>query len=183
MTATPDATGPWRISTHPAGLDDDALFARCTMLRGRSSGPGGQHRNRVATHIELRYEPGGITVQAGERRSPEVNRKVALHRLRFALAVGVRTPVPPGEARTALWAQRCSRDGKIRCSGKHHDYPALIAEALDVLAACKWDVARASIRLACTRSQLIKLLAGHPPALAVLNEHRRARGDRPLKRP
>lgn len=183
MMATPDATGHWRISTHPAGLDDEALFACCTMLRGRSSGPGGQHRNRVATHIELHYEPEDITAQAGERRSPEVNRKVALHRLRFALAVRVRTPVPTGEARTALWIRRCSSDGKIHCSSKHHDYPALIAEALDVLAACKWDVAKASIRLSCTRSQLIKLLAGHPPALALLNEHRRAKGDRPLHRP
>ena len=122
-------------------------------------------------------------MQAGERRSAEVNRRVALHRLRLVLAVEVRTPVAPGEARTALWVSRCTKDGKIRCAAKHHDHATLIAEALDVIAACQWDMPKAAIRLCCSKTQLVKLLGAYPPALRKVNDHRKARGEHPLHNP
>ena len=115
MTAPrPDPLGApaWRASTHPAGLDDAELLDQCRLDRGRTSGPGGQHRNRVHTQVSLTHTPTGLSAQAGEARSPETNRKVALHRLRYLLAVEHRTPVPPGEARTALWATRCNAAGR-----------------------------------------------------------------------
>lgn len=180
MSTDPLAKPRWRISNHPAVFGDAELLAQCTLGRGRTSGPGGQHRNRVATQVILTHGPTGLIAQAGERRSPETNRKVALHRLRYLLAVDYRASVPDGEARTELWAGRCTKAGRIVCSKQHHDHPRLIAEALDVIAACGWDVRRASTRLCCTQTQLVRLLAEHPPALLKLNAERESRGMRAL---
>lgn len=181
MTRDPFAEPSWRESAHPTVLADEDLLAQCELSRGRTGGPGGQHRNRVATQVVLTHTPTGVTAQAGERRSPEENKVVALHRLRYALAVAHRTAVPAGEARTGLWAGRCSREGRIVCSPRHRDHATLIAEALDVIAAGGWDVGRAATRLTCTRTQLVRLLAEHPAALARLNEELRERGKRPLR--
>ena len=52
----------------------------------RSSGPGGQHKNKTATAVRIRHIPTGIVVQASERRSQHMNREVAMERLKAALA-------------------------------------------------------------------------------------------------
>lgn len=171
----------WRESRHPAGLADEVLLEACELVRGRTSGPGGQHRNRVATEVTLKHGPTGLIARAGERRSPETNRKVALGRLRYSMAVEFRTGVPAGEARTELWAKRCGKSGRIVCSASHRDHATLIAEALDVIAACNWDTKRAAVRLCCSQTQLVRLLAEHPPALVKLNQEREVRGMRALR--
>lgn len=166
--------------THPASLDADALMKDCKLTRGRASGPGGQHRNKVETHITIRHEPTGVEAQAGERRLAKENQSVAIKRLRLLLAMKVRVEVPRGEIRSELWKSRC-RGRKIVCSVRHADFPSLLAEALDVIEACSYDMRRASTRLECTSSQLLRLIADHPPALVMLNEERRFRSMRPLK--
>ena len=47
----------------------------------RSSGPGGQHVNKVATCVWLRHRPTGIEVKAQQERSQALNRFVARRRL------------------------------------------------------------------------------------------------------
>ena len=51
----------------------------------RSSGPGGQRKNKTETAIRLRHLPSGITVNATEHRSQAQNRKLAFERLRDRL--------------------------------------------------------------------------------------------------
>ncbi len=181
MQTDPLSTPPWRTSTHPAGLTDTELLAQCSLARGRTSGPGGQHRNRVATQVILTHTPTGLVAQAGERRSPETNKAVALHRLRYLLALNHRSAVPAGEVRTELWARRCTKAGRIICAVKHRDHATLIAEALDVIAASGWDVRKAATRLCCTQTQLVRLLAEHPSSLEKLNTERETHGLRPLR--
>lgn len=164
---------------HPATLAEEALLEQCGTARGRSGGPGGQHRNKVETKITLTHTATGVAAQAGERRLASENARVALRRLRLALAVAVRAPVKTGDARSALWLERC-RAGKVVCNPDHWDFPALLAEALDMLESCRWDPHRAAVRLECTSSQLIKLLKDHPPALARLNAERAAKGKHGL---
>lgn len=167
-------------ATHPAALDEEALLRECRLSRGRSGGPGGQHRNKVETMVELTHEPTGVSAHAGERRSPEVNKRVAIRRLRLALATQVRVGVPDGECRSELWLSRC-RDGRVSVNPKHADYPSLLAEALDVLASRGWDAKVASVRLGCTPSQLVKLVREHAPAQELMNKEREARGLHRMK--
>jgi len=47
----------------------------------RSSGPGGQHVNKVSTACTIRHVPTGVSVTASDSRSQFQNRKLALERL------------------------------------------------------------------------------------------------------
>ncbi len=165
---------------HPAALDKEMLLKDCTITRGRASGPGGQHRNKVETHITVLHKPSGIDAQAGERRLAKENQSVAIRRLRLKLAMGIRVEVPNGDIRSALWKTRCVKK-RIVCNPKHRDYPSLLAEALDVIEACGFDVKRAAARLECSTTQLIRLIGEHRPALEQLNQSREDRGLHRLK--
>lgn len=63
----------------------------------------------------------------------------------------------------------------------HTDFPAILAEALDVLATCEFDHAAAASRLGCTGSQLVKLLKDERSAFERMNRERLARGMPRLK--
>lgn len=168
-------------AVHPASLSDEALLKQCELGKGRGSGPGGQHRNKVETKVMLEHVPSGVKAHAGERRSVADNTRVAVFRLRLALAVEVRTAVPLGDARSELWKSRCSPSGQISCNPKHKDFPTMLAELLDMAAACGFDTQKAAIRLGCTHSQLVKFLKEHAPAAACVNRGRQDRGMGALK--
>jgi seryl-tRNA synthetase len=161
-------------------MADEALLEQCEFGRGRGAGPGGQHRNKVETAVTLTHRPTGISAQAGERRSQIENKRMALRRLRLALATLHREPVPIGEIGSDLWHAR-RKGSRLVISSRHRDYPAMLAEALDAIADGKWGTKKASIRLEVSASQLLKLVKEHPPALSMWNEQRAARGLRPLR--
>lgn len=171
----------WANPPHPATIDEAALLAQCERSTQRTSGPGGQHRNKVETAVNLTHEATGIEAHAGERRSVRENHPVAVRRLRLALAVRVRCAVPPGDQRSALWRGRCDREGRVACNPEHWDYPALLAEAMDNLWACDLEPRKAALRLGCTASQLVRLVKDHAPAMVALNAARMAAGARALR--
>lgn len=165
---------------HPAALDEETLLSQCEMTKGRSSGPGGQNRNKVETKVTLTHGQTGVSAHAGERRSAIENRRVAVFRLRLALATEVRIGVPAGEVRSALWLSRC-KDGRVACNPEHWDFPSLLGEALDVIYAAGLDARKASVRLCCTMTQLVKLVKDHPAAFEKWNRDRAAKKMHPMK--
>ena len=162
---------------HPAALPDDALLGDCEATRGRRGGPGGQHRNKVETAVRLLHRPTGTVAEASERRSQAQNQGQALFRLRVKLAVGVRADWAES---SGLWRQR-SRGGRVAVNVKHTDYPAVLAESLDALAATEWDVGDTAYRLGVTATQLVKLWRTEPAALGLVNDQRAALGMRALR--
>ena len=160
---------------HPASLDVAQLATQCETKRTRRSGPGGQNRNKVETTVVLLHRPTGIGAEASERRTQGENLRVAYFRLRVNLALEIRLPIDPGASRSPLWQSRC-HGGRIAVSAEHDDFPAILAETLDVLAALKMDVKAAAESLACTPSQLTKFLKSEPRALGMVNAHRREAG-------
>ncbi len=81
---------------------------------------------------------------------------------------------------TELWERR--RQGRqVSVNPGHADYPGLLAEALDVIVACDYDVAAAAGALGVSMSQLAKLVRHERHAFALVNEGRVWRGLRALK--
>ena len=165
---------------HPAGWTDERLLRRCRISFVRRSGPGGQHRNKVESGVQLTFEPAGIVAEANERRSQAENRRVALRRLRLQLAIQVREAADCAQPPPELWMRRI-HNGRIIVNPDHKDVPALLAVALDRLAAVEWDARAAAENLSCTTTQLVRFIAAVPEALAELNRQRGAIGLRPLR--
>jgi hypothetical protein len=129
--------------------------------------------------VVLVHRPSGIDAEASERRSQAENLRNALFRLRLKLALKIRRPVGADEPPSPLWRSRC-RGGRLVVSPEHDDFPAILAEALDVLAAHSFDLKPSSAALGCTPSQLLKLLRAEPRALLLVNDRRQSAGLHPL---
>lgn len=63
---------------------------------------------------------------------------------------------------------------------QHDDFPSLLAEALDYVAAADWDAKVAAQSLSCSTTQLVRFLKDEPAAFQRLNAERGERGLRPL---
>lgn len=162
---------------HPAQLAEEDFLKQCEFSAQRRSGPGGQHRNKTDSGVVIRHLPTGLETEACERRSKIENQRQAVWRLRLLLALEVRTdPDSP----SPLWKSRCSQ-GRVAVNPEHRDFPAMLAEALDVLDLKKYHVPAAAELLGCTATQLVKLLKQEPKALGLVNERRRRLGLKPLQ--
>ena len=172
---------------HPARLPVEEFRTQVQLETTRGPGPGGQHKNKADTAVRATHKPTGIRTHAGERRSMHANQREALKRLRRRVAAKHREPLDPEGfgpdgvyEPSELWQGRL-QGRRLVVSAEHEDLPALLSEALDVLAHCEDDVSRASGMLGTSTSQFVRFLAKIPSVLGELNERRRARGLRSLQ--
>ena len=84
------------LETDCLALDDAALLAQCDVGVYKSSGPGGQHRNKVSSAVRLTHRPTGISAHGDESRSQHDNKRMALRRLRMNIACRRRRRIAPG---------------------------------------------------------------------------------------
>lgn len=172
---------PAAPSIHPAALPDKELLKSCRITRSRSSGPGGQHRNKVETAIRIEHSPTGVMAQATESRSQADNRRHAIRRLRILLAIHHRLPVDPLTYRPSACLVSRTREQRLQLNPRHADFPVLLAEAIDVVSAVHDDLPRAAVLMNLSTSQLLKLLSREPSALAAINSRRQSLGLTPYK--
>jgi hypothetical protein len=166
---------------HPAMMEEAELMKSCTVEIGRVSGPGGQNRNRRDTAVWVQHTPTQVEAQATERRSQAQNRHMAIKRLRRRLAVSVRTAASRDRPQVSeLWRSRRQGD-KLSVNPDHDDYPALLAEALDLVVARRFDLAGAAGLLGVTMSQLSRLIRHDKAAFAKVNQGRAEVGLAPLR--
>lgn len=166
---------------HPAMLSDEALLKDVVLDFGRSSGPGGQHRNRKATSCTATHKPSDFSGEATERRRQSENRKLAISRLRRTLAIHLRRSIDKDSYRLSeLWEAR--RQGTLfAINPKHRDYPHILAEVLDILFAFNFDQIAASTLAQISSTQLLKIIAHDKAAFTWFNDQRKDCGLQPLK--
>lgn len=163
---------------HPAALDEEQLKSESDVTRTRRGGPGGQHRNKVETAVVVTHRATGVAAEANERRSQADNLREALFRLRIRLALAIRTT--PESSPSDAW-NRHLRGGRVQVNAHHDDFPTLLAEVLDGLAAADGNLPEVAETLGTSSSQLVKFLKLEPAAFRMINEQRQARGLHLLK--
>lgn len=75
----------WLDDSQPPAVSTDVDTALVRVDTFRSSGAGGQHRNKTDSGVRLTHLPTGLVVTATEERSQHQNRQVAWGRLHEAL--------------------------------------------------------------------------------------------------
>ena len=72
----------------------ERLARECEITPYKSSGPGGQKKNKTESSVRVRHLPSGITRIATESRSQTRNRAVALERVWEEIRRRARRPKP-----------------------------------------------------------------------------------------
>ena len=164
-------------------LGDAALEAACEVDRYRSSGPGGQHRNKTESAIRLRHKATGVIAHADERRSQAENRVRAVQRMREHLALEIREAVEPG-AEPSPWLRDLVARGTAPLGEKTRQKPEFLvafAQLLDVFVLCGCEVARTAERFGVSTGAMSKLLLVDDRTARAVNQLRSSRGLRPLR--
>lgn len=84
------------VMPEPTATEVKLLERDLTFKATRGSGPGGQHRNKTASAIQLTHKPTGIMVRAESEKSQHRNKEVARALLRARLASGLATEKKAG---------------------------------------------------------------------------------------
>jgi hypothetical protein len=149
-------------------LTEDQLLAQCEVDTYRASGPGGQKRNKTSSAVRLRHPPTSLIVIAEESRSQHENKAKALKRLRQALFLQIRDPLPadltPDTLATKLpeFAEALGSAERLHLSVKSpHFWPAA-GVALDVLQAMQGQVSTSAELLGLSTANLVDFLSTNP---------------------
>jgi protein subunit release factor B len=90
------------------------LLAECEVTPYKSSGPGGQKKNKTESSVRVRHLPTGIVRIATESRSQSANKLLALERIREALEARARKPKPRVATRPTAGSRERRLGEKIR---------------------------------------------------------------------
>jgi RF-1 domain len=168
-------------------LGDSELLKQCEVDTYRASGPGGQKRNKTSSAVRLRHVPSGLLVIAEESRSQHENKAKALRRLKKALFLELREPIPP-EARTpeaiaAMPDYSAARgsDDRLHLGAKDPRFWPAVGVILDVLVAVEAKVSAAAELLGVSTGNLIGFLETDPKVWQVANNLRAKFGQKALK--
>ena len=143
--------------------EDDVLLRQCDLIMQKGTGNGGQKINKTSSAVRLRHRATGIAVSANEERSQARNRRIALRKLRYEIALRVRVECD-GEAFALLPAPS---------PANHERLIPWIAELFDRLAAADFDLAKTAALCGASVSQLERAMRKYPPVWRSYSESAR----------
>lgn len=170
-------------------LSDDQFLSQCDLHTYRSSGPGGQHRNKVSSAVRLLHRPSGITAHGDDSRSQHQNKQLAISRLRMNIALRIRRPVDPKKYSIPPIVKECvflpknaGPDSLKRLAIGRKDFRfwQVAAALLDLLDACHGRLADAAAILGITSSNLTSVMESDRHLLAAAQEIRKRNNCRPI---
>lgn len=179
-------------SPHPAVESIEAILNQTQNRFQRRSGPGGQHRNKTSSGVFLLHEPTGVSVEATERRSQADNRIVAAIRLRYRLAIQVRTQstmmvlpsLDSANDQTDPVEQkfRDSYQGtRLKLNDANADKPAVLALLLNDLHATGGQPSLVAEHWSVSTSSILHLVKSQQEAFGWINSVRIHHGRKLLK--
>lgn len=151
-------------------MSDQELIKNCKTENFKSSGPGGQRKNKVATAVRLTHIPSNIIVTATDSRHQQENRLKALRKLRMVLALKIRS------------TDICAIN-HLEMSIHNSKYPLWVSSMLDLLNFYGFDIKTAAEKLNISSSKLIRLLSKHPTVWQEVNHLRKQNGLNVLRKP
>lgn len=170
-------------------LDDDALLAQCDLHTYKSSGPGGQHRNKVSSAVRVKHRPTGISAHGDDSRSQHENKRLAVKRLRMNLATQIRRPVDRDVKELPPYVQECTfvaRGGqnkgtrRLEIGVRDGRFWHIAAFVLDVLEAFEGRLSDSAAYLGISTGNLSSLLSDERHLYAAAGAIRKAHGQKPL---
>ncbi|MEO9595088.1 peptide chain release factor-like protein [Rhodopirellula bahusiensis] len=186
---------PMSDGVHPCFWPVEELEKRCQLRTQSRSGPGGQHRNRTASGAFLTFdtgvsEIGAITAEATEQRQQARNRSTALARMRFLLAVTLRSrsPVKPSVdvkadnfSEVELELRARYRGSPMKLNDENVAKPAVLTLVLNDLWYAGGQPSLISAHWKTSTSKLVNLVRSHPPAFRLVNQIRQHHSRPPLR--
>ncbi|CAM8982655.1 unnamed protein product [Rhodiola kirilowii] len=170
-------------------MPEEKLMSQCEIDTFKSSGPGGQHRNKRETAVRIKHRPTGIVAQAAEDRSQHMNRESAIARLRTLLALKVRknvdleSYVPPRELLQILPAKSTIRveDCGPQIGPKNPKFVLGMQALLDLMYAVDGSVSEAAKYLGLSTGAVSRLILSDDSLRMAVNQIRASKGMKPLK--
>jgi len=172
-------------------LDDSALLRQCEVHTYKSSGPGGQHRNKVSSAVRLKHPPTGLMAHGDESRSQHENKAMALRRLRMNIALRLRRRLEaqspaqlPPVVRQCLFIPRKlgpQAGPRLEIGRKDYRFWAVAAFLLDVLESFQGRLADSAASIGISTGNLTSILESDRHLLGAAQEIRKRYGQKPLK--
>ncbi|MDP7162616.1 MAG: peptide chain release factor-like protein [Phycisphaerae bacterium] len=176
--------------------EDANLLAECNVYFYKSSGPGGQHRNKTSSAVRLHHRPSGVSAHGDESRSQHENKRLAVKRLRMNIACRCRQTPDPTEASIPPVVAEClhayrrssvgpgARDGKrpanrLTVGRRDHRFWPVAAFVLDLLDANTGRLAQAAMRLGISTGNLSAFLTSERHLLAAAQAIRKTHAQKP----
>ena len=147
-------------------LSDDDLAAEYSWDFHKTTGNGGQKKNKTSSAVRVFHQPTGLSAVCDRERSQKMNRKGALHKLRIIIALTQREPFVPDRI-----PELCGSAAALTSPR----YPAFAAGLLDAIAECGWEPEAACTLLDWSKSHLFKIIGRDPALGAVINREREKR--------
>ena len=150
-------------------LDDDALLKKCRIDNFRSTGPGGQHKNKTDSAVRLTLNELQISASADESRSQHQNRLQALKRLRREIAYQLR------EDNIETW------DDDVKMNIDNPRYPFFLGIVIDALVSTEYKLGDSARLISITTGQLNKALQRDKRLWDFVNQERQKLGLKTLR--